>query len=188
MLEPLITSAVRLALLRRLYLQPSPENDYPRGLAKILGLSYMPVHRELTRLAEAQVLGITTVGNRRVYQVNPAYPLYRELRQLLQREQEAMSPALQLPPAIIKAIDLFRTQLPKGSSMVLFGSRAEGTARGNSDWDFGFTSAQRLPLQESLRLKAHARALAWPNRIDLVDLTRATPQFRNLALRHAVPV
>lgn len=61
--------------------------------------------------------------------------------------------------------------------LVLFGSRARGESRPDSDWDFGFLSNQNVD-QEAMT-QALAR-LTGAERIDLVDLNRANGLLRYL--------
>ena len=70
----------------------------------------------------------------------------------------------------------------------LFGSRAQGTARANSDWDIGVLGQRPL----SVRERSHMTEVIeeWPtlHTIELVDLTAAKPAFREHILKHAVRI
>jgi len=58
--------------------------------------------------------------------------------------------------------------------LILFGSRSQGLARDDSDWDFGFIGENfdSMPLFTDLQL------LLETNHLDLVDLTRASALLR----------
>ena len=187
MLEHLIPSTIRCKLLQSLLLQPDTETDYPRALAIKLQLSYMPVQRELKHFHTAGIVRVERMGNRHIYTMNRAYPLYRELKNLFKKASNTAN-AVDLPPRVNAAIAYARSQLPAKSQILLFGSRATGEARSSSDWDIGLLTPEQLPLSAYLRIKAQVRDQAWPDRIDIVDFRRVTPQFRQLAMRHALPL
>jgi predicted nucleotidyltransferase len=69
--------------------------------------------------------------------------------------------------------------------LVLFGSRGRGDHRPESDWDFGYLADPSL---DELALRADlARALE-TERIDLVDLARASGLLRYRAVRDGVVI
>ncbi len=69
--------------------------------------------------------------------------------------------------------------------LVLFGSRARGDARPESDWDVGFTARPELDREALLA----DLVTAWgTDRIDLVDLDRAGGLVRYRASRDGVPL
>ncbi len=70
----------------------------------------------------------------------------------------------------------------------LFGSRAQGTARGNSDWDIGVLGQRPLSAFERSRMTEVVEE--WPtlHTIELVDLTAAKPSFRDHVMKHAVRI
>jgi len=74
----------------------------------------------------------------------------------------------------------------RGHTVVLFGSRAAGTARPRSDFDVGVLGAQPLPVQTFFALQDELEAIDTLYRIELVDLQAASERFRTEALRHAV--
>lgn len=59
--------------------------------------------------------------------------------------------------------------------LLLFGSRARGDADGGSDWDLGY---QATPELDPTSLLADLVGLLGTDRIDLVDLDRASAQLR----------
>ena len=70
----------------------------------------------------------------------------------------------------------------KGYSVVLFGSRADGTATERSDFDVGIIGPRRLPLGTFYMIDDLLDAIDTLYRIDLVDLHEATGGFRQEAL------
>ena len=74
-----------------------------------------------------------------------------------------------------------------GARVVLFGSRAKGTARPRSDFDVGVLGESPMPLADFYALADAIEALSTLHTIDWVDLMRAEPRFRAAALEtHAV--
>jgi len=69
--------------------------------------------------------------------------------------------------------------------LVLFGSRARGDARPDSDWDFGYVGSPALDPDELLAALVSAIDT---DRIDLVDLTRAGGLLRFRAARDGRPL
>ena len=74
---------------------------------------------------------------------------------------------------------------PRLALLVLYGSRARGVARPDSDWDFGFLAADGFDV-ESFR-GALVRMVQCDD-IDLVDLRRASAQLRYRAAGEAVVI
>lgn len=68
---------------------------------------------------------------------------------------------------------------------VLFGSRARGDAAAHADWDFGFLSDSSV---DPLALMAALAAAVGSERLDLVDLARASALLRYRAARDGVLV
>ncbi|MHB8742017.1 MAG: nucleotidyltransferase domain-containing protein [Sulfuricaulis sp.] len=91
-----------------------------------------------------------------------------EIKRLIQRELRRMAPAL------------------RGYRIYLFGSRASGTARERSDFDVGVLGEQPLPLKTFYKIEDIFDDLPTLYRIDWVDLNRASPEFRDRALRRTV--
>ena len=79
MLESLVSSKVRRALLEYILTHPS-DRFYLRGLAKQLGLTVSPLRRELKRLERSGMLTAAPEANLLFYTVNPASPAFLELK------------------------------------------------------------------------------------------------------------
>lgn len=106
MLEELVSSRIRRALLEHILLNPEGR-FYLRGLAKTLHLSVTPLRRELKRLEHAGMLKAVPEGNIVFYLIVQASPAYRQLRSLgsppvvAQPQPPAMSqPAAVAPPRL----------------------------------------------------------------------------------------
>jgi len=68
---------------------------------------------------------------------------------------------------------------------VVFGSRAEGTARRYSDIDLGL-AGEPLPFDRLARLTEALEESELPYRVDVVNLAETSREFRAVALRTAV--
>ena len=71
-----------------------------------------------------------------------------------------------------------------GFRVLLFGSRAEGTAQECSDFDIGVDGAGPLPLEVFYRIEDALDALPTLYCIDWLDLNNVSPDFRESALLH----
>lgn len=80
MLESLVSSRIRRALLEHILLHPTTR-FHLRGLAKELHLSITPLRRELKRLETAGVLRACEEGNMLMYTVNAQAAAYQEIKQ-----------------------------------------------------------------------------------------------------------
>ena len=69
-----------------------------------------------------------------------------------------------------------------GGRVVLFGSRAAGTARDRSDFDIGELANKPIPLADFMTIEDRLESLPTLFRIDLVDLKRTSERFREQAL------
>lgn len=89
--------------------------------------------------------------------------------------------------AEIKAMiaDLMHRNAPRlqGHRVFLFGSRATGRARANSDFDIGVIGDAPLPLQDFYAIEDQLDDLPTLCMIDWVDFNRASPRFRERALQ-----
>lgn len=70
-------------------------------------------------------------------------------------------------------------------TVVLFGSRATGSAKDRSDFDLGVIGEEPMPFEDFYAIDDLIETLPTLYRIDWVDLTRASPKFRAAALEHA---
>lgn len=82
-----------------------------------------------------------------------------------------------VPSHIERAISYLIDQVGKNGAVVLFGSRAKGTANRNADYDIGLSRQSPLEWRTFAVWKTKAEELAWPYKIDVVDLSRAPEDF-----------
>ncbi|MDQ7009485.1 MAG: nucleotidyltransferase domain-containing protein [Candidatus Gracilibacteria bacterium] len=66
----------------------------------------------------------------------------------------------------------------------LFGSRAMGNYKKNSDYDIGIIGEKRLSFQELMKIKNKLREL--PYLIDLVDFNAVDNDFKEIALNKII--
>ncbi len=69
--------------------------------------------------------------------------------------------------------------------LYLFGSRVQGRASGRSDIDIGILAEHSLPLSTMARIREALEDIPVLQRIDLVDLSAASPDFAMKALSTA---
>ena len=74
----------------------------------------------------------------------------------------------------------------RGHRVVLFGSRATGTAKSRSDFDIGVDGPARLSPKVFSQLAEEFDDLPTLYSIDWVDLQNTSPQFRQNALQGAI--
>ncbi len=85
---------------------------------------------------------------------------------------------------IRNCLEDFREEL-SGRRVVLFGSRAKRTARPRSDFDLGAIGPAPMPLDLFFRIEDAFERLPTLYKIDWVDLSRASEEFRKAALSGA---
>ncbi|RLB56109.1 MAG: nucleotidyltransferase domain-containing protein [Deltaproteobacteria bacterium] len=90
----------------------------------------------------------------------------------------------QIRKAIAKVLAGFSAEL-RGVRVVLFGSRARGTARPRSDYDLGLLGSGRLDARLLFDIRDALERLPTLARFDVVDLGRSDEQFRSRVLEHA---
>jgi predicted nucleotidyltransferase len=93
------------------------------------------------------------------------------MRSDVERARAAVPPLVERYPAL--------------SLIVLFGSRARGDARADSDWDIAFAAAGGLDV---LALRADLVEALGSDRVDVVDLERASALLRYRVARDGVPL
>ncbi len=81
MLDTLINSKTRLKLLLRFFLNPESK-AYLRGLEQEFNENSNSIRIELNRFEQAGLINATKDGNKKVYHVNPDFPIFDELQSL----------------------------------------------------------------------------------------------------------
>lgn len=92
-----------------------------------------------------------------------------------------MAPSL--PPRLTAALAQVGVRFPELRLLVLFGSRAAGNARPDSDWDFAYQGGAEL---DALALAAYLSDTLQVDDVDLVDLDRAGGLIRFHVARDGV--
>jgi len=85
----------------------------------------------------------------------------------------------------IRAVLATSVDLLRGHRVVLFGSRAAGTAKDRSDFDIGVDGDVPLPLSAFYAIADKLESLRTLYRIDWVDLCRTSDVFRLEALKNS---
>ena len=99
---------------------------------------------------------------------------------LPERLQESLPKDL----ARITALNLDREK----HHLFFFGSRVAGTSNKRSDIDVGIDGAEAIPEKSLMAIRNAVEVLPTLFKIDVVDFTRAKPQFKEVALKHIEPI
>lgn len=103
-----------------------PESRYHvREIARLTNTAAGTLHRELAKLAKAQVLVRETSGNQVYYQANISFPVFEELASILRKTSG-------LVDVLASALE---SQADKIAAAFVFGSVARGTENIGSDVD-----------------------------------------------------
>jgi len=70
----------------------------------------------------------------------------------------------------------------------LFGSRATGTARYNSDWDIGVLTDHPVPGHIMVKARESLDSIRTLHSFDLVDFSKVNASFRNIAMSKMIPL
>lgn len=84
MLDALISSQLRIKLLKKFFINPELKS-YLRGLSGEFEVSSNAVRQELNRLEEAGIIKAEKEGNKKLFTVNRDYPLFKEVRTLMMK-------------------------------------------------------------------------------------------------------
>jgi predicted nucleotidyltransferase len=114
----------RRAVLGLLFSHPD-QSFYVRQVVQAVGTGQGAVQRELNRLARADIITREVRGNQVHYRANPQSPIFNELQGLIRKT--------------VGLADVLRAALAPLASEIkiafVYGSQADGTARGSSDVD-----------------------------------------------------
>jgi len=84
MIEKIITSKVRLGILKKLLKHPN-NSYYVRELSSTLGFNAMAVRDELANLLSIQLVRKTVSGNRTYFKINQQHLFFLELRNIMKK-------------------------------------------------------------------------------------------------------
>ena len=121
-LEKLFGSQTRAAILKTMFSAESLK-VHLRELARLTGLSAPNLMREAKMLAREGILVEEKDGNRVLYAANPACPFHDALKDIVAKATDGV--------ALLKGA--FSNSAVKVA--FIYGSRAKGTARADSDYD-----------------------------------------------------
>ena len=94
-----------------------------------------------------------------------------------------------LSPRLLGALrDLAQAYRPQGVELFVFGSFARGDARKTSDLDLGVQWHGERSERTFARLYQAVQALPTIRKIDLVDFSQVSPDFRSLAEKDKLPL
>jgi len=93
---------------------------------------------------------------------------------------------LRLPKSIQLTVQYLKEQLGDAGVIVLFGSRARGKGTDGADFDIGVTLPSGTSWKTFSVWKTKAEDLAWPYRIDLVNLTQAPQEFLEIVQKEMI--
>jgi DNA-binding transcriptional ArsR family regulator len=122
LLEKLFGSQTRAALLKTLF-SAEARKVHLRELARLTGLSAPNLMREAKTLAREGILVEEKDGNRVLYAANPICPFHGALKDIVAKATDGA--------ALLKGV--FSQSAAK--VVFIYGSRASGTARADSDYD-----------------------------------------------------
>lgn len=122
LLDKLFGSHARAALLKMLFTDER-RKAHLRELARVSGLSAPTLLREARALASDGVLDTESDGNRTLYSANASSPFYAPLKEIVSKATNGEALL-----AMAFADSSFRP-------VFIYGSRAKGTARADSDYD-----------------------------------------------------
>jgi len=92
-------------------------------------------------------------------------------------------------PDLDRVREVVRRHLPSRQYRVLlFGSRATGTARRISDWDIGILGPEEVPGHVLQRIHGDLEELPTLHRFDVIDLRSTSDSFQRNALQGARPL
>lgn len=91
--------------------------------------------------------------------------------------------------ALVAIQKIIRRSLPdKNFRIFLFGSRAGGFARHFSDFDIGIAGQTRVPTKQLNQIQSDLEDSDIPYKVEVVDFIDAEDSFKNLALKHTLPL
>lgn len=109
MLESLLGS---LSCERVLIFLAARGEGYPREIARFYDASYYPIQKQLEKLEAGGILVSSSKGRTRLYTLNPRYPFFKELKNLLDQ-------ALQFYPEAEREALLVNRRRPRRRGKVL---------------------------------------------------------------------
>ena len=93
-----------------------------------------------------------------------------------------------MPKSVQTAVEYLQCQIGDSGALFLFGSRARGANRPGGDFDIGLLPAPGTTWQQFCVWRSRAAEIAWPYRLDVVDLSRAPKEFLDVIKDEVIPL
>jgi predicted nucleotidyltransferase len=77
---------------------------------------------------------------------------------------------------------------PEDAFVFIFGSRADDSAKYNSDWDIGVIGDGKIPGSALERARDSLEKIRTLQSFDLVDFAAVPEEFRKIAMRKLIPL
>ncbi|HEX2960014.1 MAG TPA: nucleotidyltransferase domain-containing protein [Chitinispirillaceae bacterium] len=84
---------------------------------------------------------------------------------------------IETTPRVEKVISFIFSRIEPSAHVYLIGSRARGNHTAKSDWDFAINAGVPLQWNFFASLRQDAADIAFPDKIDIIDLNRAPVWF-----------
>lgn len=85
-----------------------------------------------------------------------------------------------LPEKVKEAVGYIKKKIGSFERVILFGSRARGENKDLRDFDIAISKRRPLSWREFALLKNDVEEIAWPYKVDLIDLSRVPDKFREI--------
>ena len=94
--------------------------------------------------------------------------------------------SVQLKPEELDEVRTYCRAVVPDARVLVYGSRARGTAKNTSDLDLALDAGAPVPADKVLQLQNLFACSYLPFRVDVVDLNTVTDDFRAHILKHGV--
>jgi uncharacterized protein len=95
---------------------------------------------------------------------------------------------IQVEPKHLEEVRRYCRAVMPDCKFYVYGSRAKGTARKHSDLDLGIMENHPADLDLIYQLKNVFMCSYLPFSVDITDLSRLDPSFREIAMKQAIPL
>lgn len=96
-----------------------------------------------------------------------------------------MIKALDNDEIIKRIVGIIKYYIPEGT-IYIFGSRAIGNAKENSDFDIGILSREKISFNLLGRIEDEIDELPTLKSIDIIDINRTSPEFKDIVLKDGI--
>lgn len=102
------------------------------------------------------------------------------IKEHLEELYSEQSEYIVLPERIREIVKFIKEHLDGSVRVILFGSRARGENKGFRDFDLAILQKKPISWREFALLKNEVEELAWPYKVDLIDIDRAPVGFKEI--------